>query len=94
MAQNTTKSVAAQTWTQLTDANVTTITFQNISGSFVLIAGTVGANAPSNLAGAIRYNPGQGERNVLLTDLFPGLSGVNRVYAYSQDGASVVVSHA
>lgn len=94
MAQNTTKSVAAAAWTQLTDANITAITFQNISGNFVLIKGTVGATAPTTADGAIRYNPGQGERNALLTDLFPGLSGVNRLYAWAQDGAQVVVSHA
>lgn len=94
MPQNTTKSVAAATWTQLTDANITTITFQNISGNFVLIKGTVGAVAPTDLSGAIRYNPGQGERNVALSDLFPGVAGANRVYAYAVDGASVVVSHA
>lgn len=94
MPQNLTKSLAAATWTQLTDANITTITFQNISGNFVLIKATVGANAPSDLSGAIRYNPGQGERNVALSDLFPGVSGANRVYAYAQDGAAVVVSHA
>lgn len=94
MAQNTTKNLAAGTWTQLTDANVSTITFQNISGNFVLVLATVGANAPSNASGALRYNPGQGERNASLTDLFPGISGANRVYAWAQDGASVVVSHA
>lgn len=94
MPQNTTKSIAAATWTQLTDANITTITFQNISGNFVLIKGTVGAVAPTDLSGAIRYNPGQGERNVALSDLFPGVLGANRVYAYAVDGAAVVVSHA
>ena len=94
MPQNTTINVAKDTWTLLTDANVTSVTFQNVSGSFVQIKGTVGASAPTTLAGAIRYNPGQGERNVTLTDLFPGLSGVNRIYAYAPDGAAVVVSHA
>lgn len=94
MAQNTTKTLAAATWTQLTDADITAITFQNISGNFVLVKGTVGAVAPTNITGAIRYNPGQGERNVALSDLFPGVSGANRVYAYAQDGAQVVVSHA
>ena len=94
MAQQITKQIAAATWTELTNANVTTITFQNISGYFVLIKGTVGANAPTDLSGTIRYNPGQGERNVALTDLFPGVSGANRVYAYSVDGGSLLVSHA
>lgn len=94
MARNTTINVPAVTWTQLTSADVTSITFQNVSGNFVLIKATVGANAPSDTTGAIRYNPGQGERNVALSDLFPGVSGANRVYAYSVDGAAVVVSHA
>lgn len=94
MPQNTTINVAKNTWTLLTDANVTSVTFQNISGNFVQIKGTVGASAPTSVAGAIRYNPGQGERNVTLTDLFPGVSGVNRIYAFSPDGAAMVISHA
>lgn len=94
MAQNTTVNLAAATWTQLTNSNVTSITFQNISTNSILVVATVGATPPSNLVGAIRYNPGQGERNSLLTDLFPGVTGANRVYAYSEAGASAVVSHA
>ena len=94
MPQNTTVEIPATTWTQITDANVTSITFQNISGNFVRVKGTVGATAPTHLAGALRYNPGQGERNVLLTDLFPGISGVNRLYVFADSGAQVVVSNA
>ena len=94
MAQNTTVNIPANTWTQITDANVTALTFQNISGNFVRVKGTVGATAPTDLAGSLRYNPGQGERNVALTDLFPGISGVNRVYVFAADGAQVVVSNA
>lgn len=94
MAQNTTINVAANAWTQLTDGNVTTITFQNIADNHIRVKATVGASAPTNLTGAIRYNPGQGERNVALSDLFPGVSGANRLYAWSETGASVVVSNA
>ena len=94
MPQNTTVEIPATTWTQITDANVTSITFQNISGNFVRVKGTVGATAPTHLAGALQYNPGQGERNVLLTDLFPGISGVNRLYVFADSGAQVVVSNA
>ena len=94
MAQNTTVDIPAATWTQITDANVTSITFQNISGNFVRVKGTVGATAPTDLSGSLRYNPGQGERNVALTDLFPGISGVNRVYVFADSGAQVVVSNA
>lgn len=93
MAQNTTITLAAETWTQLTDANVTSITFQNISGYHVMVKGTTSAVAPTNDDGAIRYNPGQGERNALLSDLFPGISAT-RVYAYAPTGAEVMVSHA
>lgn len=95
MAQNTTINVPAATWTQLTNATVTSITFQNISpiGS-MMIKGTVGAVTPTDFTGAIRYGHNQGERNAALTDLFPGISGVTQVYAYSANGGQVVVSHA
>ena len=93
MAQNTTINLTPETWTQLTDADVSSITFQNKSGYHILIKGTADATAPTNAAGAIRYNPGQGERNVLLSDLFPGISAT-RVYAYAPNGAEVMVSHA
>jgi hypothetical protein len=44
--------------------------------------------------GAVRYNPGQGERNVAMTDLFPGISGADRLFAWADDNAVVMVSHA
>lgn len=94
MAQNTTISVPAATWTQLTDADITSITFQNIGSSHVMIKATTDGTAPTNFAGALRYNPGQGERNVTLSDLFPGLAGRDRVWVYATDAAQVVVSHA
>lgn len=94
MPQNTTATIAAATWTQLTDADISRITFQNVGSNHVLIKATIGASTPSDATGAVRYNPGQGERNVLLADLFPGLTGANRVYAYSPDATQIVVSHA
>lgn len=93
MAQNTDITLTAETWTQLTDADVTAITFQNKSGNYVLVKGTTSASAPTDDDGAIRYNPGQGERNTSLADLFPGISAV-RVYARADNGAEVMVSHA
>ena len=94
MAQNTTVNIPANTWTQITDANVAALTFQNISGNFVRVKGTAGTTAPTDLAGSLRYNPGQGERNVDLADLFPGVAGVNRLWVFATDGAQVVVSNA
>lgn len=94
MAQNTTIAVSAATWTQLTDADITSITFQNIGSNHILVKATTDGTAPTDYAGAIRYNPGQGERNVALSDLFPGLANRDRVWAYATEATQVVVSHA
>ena len=94
MAQNTTLTVPRRTWTQLTDADITSITFQNIGNNYILIKATTDTTTPTDPAGAIRYNPGQGERNVALSDLFPGLANRDRVWAFAEDVSQVVVSHA
>lgn len=93
MAQNTTITLTAGSWVQLTDADVTSITFQNTGGYHVLVKGTTDATAPTDATGAVRYNPGQGERNVALSDLFPGISAV-RLWAFCDQAVSVAVSHA
>jgi hypothetical protein len=98
MSRNTDVSVTRGNWVQLTDADVTSITFQNKGPDHVFVAVTAGATAPTSTAAAYRYNPGQGERNVALADLAPGISGA-RVYAYlppeaSKAAVDVSVSHA
>ena len=93
MAQNTTTALTGGTWAQLTDADVTSITFQNIGKNYILVKGTTSASAPTDADGAIRYNPGQGELNAALSDMFPGLAAV-RVYALCFQPTSVFVSHA
>jgi hypothetical protein len=94
MAQMTTVSVPAATWTQITNADATAITFQNVGEGDLYVKGTVGANAPSTTDGALQYASRQGERNATLSELFPGVSGVNRVYVWSQRAGSVSVNHA
>ena len=94
MPQNTTISIPAATWTQLTNADIESITFQNIGSNYMLVKGTTNTVAPTNTDGSLRYNPGQGEKNVYVVDLFPGLSGADRLWAYAPDGTSVAVSHA
>ena len=54
MAQNTDIILAADDWTQLTDANVTSITFQNKGTYYMLVKGTTDATKPTNDDGAIR----------------------------------------
>ena len=94
MAQNTTKEIPGEAWTQLTDADIVSISFQNLSSNYILIKATTDTTAPTDSLGAIRYNPGQGERNVLLSDLFPGLAARDRLWAYAPTPARVFVSHA
>lgn len=94
MAQNTTIQLSANTWTQLTNADVSAITFQNISSYHVFVKATADTTAPTSVSGAISYNPGQGERNTLISDLFPGIAGADRLWAFCDQAVSVFVSHA
>jgi hypothetical protein len=99
MPQNTSIAVNSSAWSQLTDANVTEITFQLIRGGAIYVQGTNGAAAPnaSSVTVGLRYEPGQGESRTALADLFPGVTGVNRVWARSAEAdkaAEVFVSHA
>lgn len=94
MPQNLTIPVLT-TWTLLTDANVTEITFQNTGSGAFFLRGTVGANQPSASEGGLVYRPNEGEVKRLLADLFPGVSGANRVYARATSLATeAFVSHA
>jgi hypothetical protein len=95
MPQQTTIT-ATSSPTLLTDANVTAITFQNTGPHPIYILGTANTTAPSAPpSGWLVYQPGQGERNALLADLFPGVSSPARVWAVSFAGnTSVLVSHA
>ena len=93
MPQNTTITLAKNTWTQITDANVAEITFQNIGGGDVFMKGAAGAVAPTDTDGAILYRHGEGDTRPLAT-LFPGISGVNRLYAICENPTKVMVSHA
>lgn len=95
MAQLATVSANAATWTQITDADATSITFQNQAGINMLLKGTTDATAPTTTDGAIIYPPFMGEKNVTITDLFPEPSGVDRLWVRFEAGpGSVMVSHA
>jgi len=95
MATNSTVSLDAGEWEEITASDVSSITFQNISPYPVFVRATTGdAPTETEAFGAIRYNPGQGERNVQLSDLFPGVVDADRVFVYSDGKATVFVSHA
>jgi hypothetical protein len=95
MPQQTTIA-AADTPTLLTDANVTSITFQNQGAHDLLVMGTATTTPPSAaLAGWLRYPPGTGERNAAVADLFPGVPSVARIWGMTLNGrVGVLVSHA
>lgn len=91
-------SIQPNTWTLLTTNDVTSgVTFQCPHGNQanVLLCGTAGATPPTSTDNTLRYAPGQGEINVLLSEMFPGVPGVNRLYAFSTfSQAAVFISHA
>jgi hypothetical protein len=95
MAQNVTTKFDADVWTQLTDADVTKITFQNRGPDTILVQVTASAVAPTGTDGAIRYDRLQGEAGILLSDLQPGVASGVRVYVQPEGNtADVFVSHA
>jgi hypothetical protein len=81
-------------WVQLTEADVASLTIQNRGNDSIFVKATVGASAPTSTAGALEYPPNEGDVNVVLADLFPGISGGNRLWAYSFADCAVSVSHA
>lgn len=93
MAQNTDIHLVADTWTELTNANVTSATFQNKGSFSVLVKGTTSASAPTDENGSIKYHPNEGEPNTALSDLFPGIAAV-RLFAKAPKPISVFISHA
>jgi hypothetical protein len=95
MAQNTTLTLAANTWTQLTDGNVTAMRVCNFGTEGIWLQATVGATPPTNTNGGLPLLPGQVmAADLTLADLWPGVSGANRVYAFSPVAAKVSVSNA
>lgn len=94
MAQNTTYDIAAKTWVLLTNSDVTEITFQNVSESDIWIKATADTTAPTTMGAALKYPPSMGERKMAVASLFPGLTEADRIWAYCDDPASVMVSHA
>lgn len=92
MAQNLRKSVPALTWTMLTDANITAATLQVFGHT--RIAATLGTSAPAAAAAYIEYSGSEGEVAITLADMFPGVSGANRLWAFCFAATEVTISHA
>lgn len=93
MAQNTTINLTANTWTQLSDGNVTVMRVMNLGTESIWVQATVGEVAPTTTNGAIAVKPG--EISILtLATMWPGVAGANRIYARSAPAGRVSVSNA
>lgn len=90
MARNTTVTLVPDVWTELTDADVASVTVQSKAADYIEVTGTSGA-APSG-GGSIRLSPNMAIINRDLADLWPGVPGVVRVWARGK--GEVLISHA
>lgn len=81
-------------WIELTTADTLFVSFQNIGNSTVYLKGTTGATAPINADGALEFPPASQALSYNLTDMFPGILGVKRLWAYADSETYVTISHA
>lgn len=95
MAQNTHVAVPANAWTELTDADITTATIQNLGSDYIWLAVSTSATAPTSTAGAIKLLPATIIPSTFtLIQLWPGVTGGDRLFAYSPTPCLVMISHA
>lgn len=96
MARDEMVTLPKNVWTQLTNANASAICVQNNATFSVQLQGTNGPTAPTGIGGASKTLLG-GQTlaaDLTLAQLWPGVSGVNRVWALSWLDTTVSVSHA
>lgn len=94
MARNADIPVNNQAWVELTDANVTSISAQNKGPYPAYLKATTGA-VPTDVQGSIILPSLALFVNEKLADLWPGVTGADRVFALSQVANGIVmVSHA
>ena len=95
MARNNNVEIPPAVWTQLTNADASSIRVQSVSATEMRLQATTGVTAPSTLLGTIVLGGG----NVLAADLtiaqlWPGVDGAPRVWAFANTGSVASVSHA
>lgn len=92
---NTTTALTQDAWTLVTPSDATTaITFQ-VRGGSAFIAATTDTTPPSvtpPYAGVL-YPETFGEQGLTIAEIFPGVAGADRLFAYtSMPGVEVFVS--
>ncbi len=94
MARSEDLIIPAKTWTEITNSDVSSITFQNKSASIPMqVQSTVGSVQPTGVEGVL-YTAGTGEFGLSLSSGFAGVTGANRVWVYANQQIEVFVSHA
>lgn len=92
-ATNTTIALAAAGWTLVTTAATSGVPRLIIEeGEECRVMATVGAVAPSNFNGSIPVQVGQKNLISLAAD-FPGVTGADRLYVYSNRAGRCSISH-
>lgn len=100
MPRHDTITIPPRVWTQLTNADVSAVSFQVLGNNPVSIAATAGAVAPAAGPGGtesarVFWTGDHIPATVFLSDLWPGLAGANRLWAWAEgDGGKIAVSHA
>lgn len=93
MAQHDTIQLSRTAWTQLTNADVTELRVQNITGAAVYIQATATATPPSADDGSLVLEGYSAiAPDLTLDQLFPGVTSPARVWG--KGSSSVSVSHA
>ncbi|WP_109464419.1 hypothetical protein [Albibacillus kandeliae] len=95
MAKNEIQHLDGNGPEKITDGDVVSITAQNQSGVNVLLYPSIGGAAPVEGVGYIILPPKQILVNEALADLFPGVAGVNQLFAEPKNGksANLYVAH-
>ena len=94
MARNETLTLASDQWMQLTNGDVTALRVENQGTRHVYLQATAGGGtAPTSTSGALSLGPaGVVAADLTLAQLWPGVAGANRVWAYQAEGIVVPVS--
>jgi hypothetical protein len=95
MARNDNVTIPALTWTQLTNASATAIRVQSVILSEIRLQATNGVTAPTTQVGVIVLAGGAVlAADLTIAQLWPGVTGANRVWAFALTATAASVSHA
>jgi len=91
---DTTITLVPGDWTMLPANDVSAISLQNQGGWAVELKATAGTTAPTTRDGARHIRPYAGvAADLTLSQIWPGVSGANRVWAYCDGAVNVAVSY-